>query len=345
MRFAGAVFFLGYSLYDLDIKRILFDDPFLKDKCFFFLGKSPKYTAVQRTRRFGRLFTNSVEEFCFMVNKKSTTYIPKIKHFSTLSIKEHTITHSGQKITDRDFSNLLLFGLRNQNMMFESMKVKQKYLLERRDCGQVFKLIEEGSRIITICSDMGNGKSLFLDGIRIKALERGFRVFEVTEHNEEAASELEAIAKLKEKLLITIEEYQDWISEIRQFILNSNKEAILILTARSATHEVVIDNLIQETQLNSIPEIYIDLLDDSEIDWFIDVLNEYGLWGEWAARTRSDKFRLIKTNCRGQIHALLLKIIDSPDIGQRLHKMADSLNANKSRYEILLGICIMTLLN
>jgi hypothetical protein len=33
---AGAVFFLGYSLYDLDIRRILFDNPALQKKCFFY---------------------------------------------------------------------------------------------------------------------------------------------------------------------------------------------------------------------------------------------------------------------------------------------------------------------
>lgn len=342
---AGAVFFIGYSLYDLDIKRILFDNPTLQEKCFFILGKSVDDSTVRRAKRFGTVYKMSVGEFCNYVQKKRRTYIPVEKPEVTISIRELKPIRGRAKITDRDFTNLLILGTRNERSMFESIYSNQPYLLERMKVKEAFELLEQGHRVITICSDLGNGKTLFLDGLRIRALERGFRVFEVREHSPEATLELDRIARLEGNVLVTIEEYQDWLTEIGQFRRMSSDNSRLVLTARSAIHDVHVDALERETGLEHIPEIYLDTLEGVEVDWFIDSLDKYGLWGEWAASPRTYKSRLIRTICRGQIHALLLKIMDSPDIGRRLRELAKALSSNRERYEVLIGICILTLLN
>ena len=347
MRFAGAVFFIGYSLlYDLDIKRILVNSPSLKKKCFFILGNTVDESTILRANMFGSVHKISVSEFCQIVQKKRGLYTPTSQtHLSTLSIKEHTPLKTRTRITDRAFSDLMLFGKGNQNLFFESLKHNQTYLLERKAQGQVFELIDQGNPVITLYSDLGNGKSLFLEGLRVRALEHGFRVFEAREHNEQAASELQEIARLSEKVLVTIEEYQHWLAEIQQFKQRTNGKAILVLTARTVTNDVVFDSLLNATGLQFIPEIPLDILDDTDIDWFIDAFDEYGLWGTQAAMQRADKFRLIKTLCRGQIHALLLKTLDSPDIGQRIRSLVDSLKMDREKYEILLGVCILTIIN
>jgi hypothetical protein len=342
---ARAVFFIGYSLYDLDLKRILFDNPALREKCFFILGKSVDDSTLRRAKQFGTVCEMSVGEFCNHVQQKRHTYIPAEKPEVTISIRELKPIHARTKITDRDFTNLLILGTRNERSMFESIYSNQPYLLERMKIKEAFELLEQGHRVITICSDLGNGKTLFLDGLRIRALERGFRVFEVREHSPEAALELDRIAGLEGNVLVTIEEYQDWLTEIGQFRRMSSGNGRLVLTARSPVHDVHIDALERETGLEHIPEIYLDTLEGVEVDWFIDSLDKYGLWGEWAARPRAAKSRLIRIVCRGQIHALLLQIMDSPDIGRRLRELAEALSSNREKYEVLIGICILTLLN
>lgn len=344
IRFAQAVFFIGYSLNDLEIKRILIDEPSLSEKCFFLLGKSPDELTVMRAKRFGTVHNSSLSEFCRLVEGVHKTYEPIRKAFSTLSIKEHTASQRGARVTDEAFSDLLLFGKRDARIIFESFKSKKHYLLERSATDELFRLLDGGNSVVVIHSDLGNGKSLFLESLWLKALEHGFRVFEVREHNEEAARELEQISGLGEKAFVTIEEYQDWLTEIQHFKLKADRGSVLILTARNAINDVVYDHLSRKLDLQSIPEIGLDILDEAEINWFIDTLEEYGLWAKFAAR-RLDKSYFIRINCRGQIHALLLRLLDSPDIGQRLRNLAESLTKNKERYEILLGVCILTLLN
>lgn len=345
IRFAQAVFFVGYSLYDLDIKRVLHEVTPIKEKCFFILGKSPDETTIRRAKRFGKAYKMSIGELADHIQTKRRGYIPKKQDDFTISIKEHFPNQSRTKITDRGFSDLLLFGIRNQNMMFESLTTKQPYILFRSKCDVVLQSLEEGPNLIAVCSDLGNGKSLFLEALHILALERGYRVFELQENTEESTSELEVIARLKGKVLVTIEEYQDWIKEIGLLKRISSNNVKIIVTARNVGHDTHFEELQRETGSMNIPEIFLDVLDDSETNWFVESFNHYGLWGNWAARSIEDKRYLIKNTCKGQIHALLLKIMESPDIGGRILSLSESIRTNKEKYKILIGTCIMTLLN
>lgn len=272
IRFARAVFFIGYSLYDIDIKRILTDSPSLKDKSFFVLGKSPDQPTLLRATRYGSVEKITLAEFCHLFDNVRKTYVPKAKPVSTLSIKEHTADQTGSKITDRAFSDLLLFGKRDSRMILESYRSKERYVLERSAADHLFSYIENGNSVVVVASDLGNGKSLFLEGVRLRALEKGFRVFEVREHNEEAANELDQIAGLGEKAFVTIEEYQDWITEIAQFNIKAEPGSVLVLTARTAIHDVIYDPLVKQLNVESVPELQLDSLDDKEIQWFVDAL-------------------------------------------------------------------------
>jgi hypothetical protein len=194
-------------------------------------------------------------------------------------------------------------------------------------------------------SNLGNGKSLFIEGLRLSALEKGYRVFGVSEHVEAASSELEAVSRLPEKTLITIEEYQNWLNEIRFFRLNSGSKAVLVLTIRSAINDVVIDDLMDAVGVSQIPEINLDRLQEQEINWFIDALDTYGLWGEMAGQQRWKKEKYIAEICQSQFHSVLLKLLASPHIGQRIRRLAEKLKVDSTNYKVLLSILILTLLN
>lgn len=344
IRYAQAIFFIGYSLYDLDIKRILFDSVGTAEKSFFVIGNASGGHTIRLVKRFGNVLPMTMEEFADAVAKKKHTYIAKKLQKTTISIKEHTPTTPTTKIKDRDFVDMILYGKRDEDKELESLRTGKRYLLERNARNHFFRLVDEGQRLIVVLSDLGNGKSLFLDGVRARALERGFRVFEVREHNEEAAAELQTLAKLSDKALVTIEEYQDWLTEIHQFKINAGSNITLLLTARSPVHDVVVDDLLRNLELESVPELRLDKLDEEEIEWFVGAFDEYGLWGVNASKERSEKIDYLKRTCRGEIHAILLKIVQSPDIGERLHLLTNMLRKNREQYEILLGICMLTIL-
>jgi SIR2-like domain len=345
IRLAKAIFFLGYSLYDLDIKRLLVESPHLYDKTFYVIGKNPDAATQRRTSRYGSVLNIDVQEIAQLLSSKRSSYQPPERAVSLSSINEHTTVTVRSPLTDKNFLDLLAFGVRTDALVSESLHFEKTFFLERSETHEVFHLIDSGERIIAISSDLGNGKSLFLDGIRLRALEKGFRVFDVRERVEEAALELESIAKLPDKILVTIEEYQNWLPEIRSFRINASDQAVLIVTARNFINDLAIDDLLKATGNEDVSEIRIDSLDDQEINWFVEALNEYGLWGSFAGQTKQQKTRYLKQNCSRQVHAILLKLFDSPDIGTRLRALSDGLRTQRESYEVLLGVFVLTVLN
>lgn len=347
LRQAQSVFFLGYSLYDLDIKRLLVETDNLKDKSFFILGETPDAQIERRALRFGTVLKQSVEQFSQAVYEIQKKYTPvKIEGVATLAIKEYSATIAPEKISDKDFLDLLMYGKRSQGLICESLRTGQKYFLERNRTNEVFDLINRGHRVIVICANLGNGKSLFLEGLRQRALEKGFRVFSVREQGDSTNSELEAIAKLQDKTLTIIEEYYNWLDEIRLFRLNASPSAVLVVTARNAINDVVIDDLAEVSgEEKSLPEISLDKLQTEEIDWFIKTLDTYGYWGEKAGLSQSAKAQFIKQDCQGQTHAILLKLLSSPNIGGKIQKLAKELRADSINYKLLLSVHVLTILN
>lgn len=346
IRLASAVFFIGYSLYDIDIKRLLAEAKDTKEKLFLYLGSSPDPVTQRKASRYGSVIWESTEEFITQVQDIATSYNPKDeKELRFLSVREVRAPFPPARITDRAFMDLFVWGQRDENLISESLRTNTTYYLQRAKIDQVFDQIERGNCILVVSSDLGNGKSMFVEGLRLGAIERGFRVFDLFDHNDGVDRELESIARSNEKVLVTIEEYQNWLDQIALFCTNAGDQATLVLTARNAVHDVLIDDLTVLVGDKPIVEINVDILNNEEITWLVDALDLYGLWGTQAGLSQRQKIKYIKEKCRGQMHAFLLKLLSSPDIGKRVSSVAERLRSKGDNYEPLLSIFILTLLN
>jgi len=346
LKLAKAVFFVGYSLYDLDIKRIINESVLMKDKSFFYLGHSPPQDARRRASRFGTVIDASAEDFVAAVRHVAGKYTPtKDPALSLLSVREHSLPAPTSRVSDRAVLDLLELGKVSSDLIVESLRSGQKYFLERSSTQGVFEAIDRGQRVFVVCSDLGNGKTMFLEGLRIRALEQGYRVFSVEADSRGTDAEIEMVAKLGGNVLLTIDGYQDWLDEIRLFCTSASDRAVLVLAARNAVHDVLLDELTELAGLEFVPEIPLDILDLREKQWLSETLNTYGLWGELAGRKPRQKIRFLSEECRGQWHAVLLKLLDSPDIGKRLRAVGKRLSEKGANYLELLSVFILTVLN
>lgn len=346
IKLASAVFFLGYSLYDLDIKRIIAETVDDKKKLFFYIGPTPDDATKRRASRYGNILTESTESFVSLTREVAQSYIPRDRsELRTISVREYNKTFRPKHIKDQDFIDLLLWGRRSNELLSESLRTNKPYYLKRHQVDEVFRQIESGIRVLVVCSDLGNGKSLFLDGLRFSAMELGFRVFEVYEHNNGVAKELETIARLSGKVFVTIEGYQNWLDEIRLFCNNAGDQAVLVLTVRNGVHDVMIDDLLDNVGSNNFSEINLDTLNSTEIEWIVDTLDLYGLWGVLAGEGKQKKIKHIEIKCQRQFHALLLKLLESPDIRERFSSLACRIKEKGAYYEQLLSILILAVLD
>ena len=346
IRLARAVFFIGYSLFDLDIKRIVYESDPLREKCFFVLGDKPIPETLRTAERFGSVVLETGEAFSLNMNRILEDYEPRSPDdYSLCAISECVVPGEMGRITDKSFLDLMLLGDRSIDLVANSISTGSRYYLERNGSKLVFDLIDGGNRAIVIRGDFGNGKSLLLDGLLVRAIERGFRAFFISEDSEDVEKELETVACLKEPLILCIEDYQDWLDEIRVFNTLSGSNAILVLTARNAVHDTYVDELENILGLAEICEIPVDKLGDDEIEWFSNAYDEYGLWGELAGERKGRKITYLRRDCHAEIHAILLKLLNSPHIKQKLNSISAALKSGSPRYNMLIGAMILALIN
>ena len=241
---ARAVFFVGYSLSDLDIRRLLFETNQLRDKCFFVLGKSPDVLTERRAARFGEAIRASASDFAKLVGDKSSSYVPQeAESHIGYSIKKFTPPDGTVAFADQAIFDLLLWGVAKSDLMWDSLHEGNQYFLERPDTQKVLRNITSGNSIVAIHSELGNGKTLFLEGLKCRAIEEGYEVYAVTDRSGDLFHELDLILQSDAKVILFIDNYPDWMDVIQTYSLNAQPHHALVISARNAVHDVMIDRV------------------------------------------------------------------------------------------------------
>ena len=339
VRLASSVFFVGYSMYDLDVKRVLADSPALRERAFFVVGKHPNELLMQRVSRFGQITAFSGQEFAERLARSARPITQSEFKFRALHEFKPDVDQS-LEFRDQDLIDLFELGAVKQKAIGASLAGRIRYYLEREYVREALQLLREGQPIVAITSGVGNGKTLILDGIAFRAVEHGFRVFETQNLTEDAALEFETVAKLDEKSLIIIDDYHTWLREIRAFRQIRNDKAQMIVATRDITHDVLFERLEREAGLDSVPEIKADKLLDSEIEWWVETLNQYGLWAAQAGLLRHEKIRVIRDGYDREIRGILIALLHSTDLGERLRKLFKSDDGSPYR-EIMASVFVL----
>ena len=131
---------------------------------------------------------------------------------------------------------------------------------------------------------------------------------------------------------------------VRQFSLSANSNVSLVLSARSAIHDVLADRLFTILGQDSVPEYSTDRLTDDDIQWLSRFFDQYGLWGDKASWSNQGKRRYLSTQCHSQLNSILIRLFESPQMASRFNRILERLNNKREYYEVLLSIMILAVI-
>lgn len=291
IRLAKAVFFLGYSMYDMDIQRILYTDNSLSEKCFIVM-KSVSETDRFSLSPFGEILEISTSDFLSMVENKRQNYIPQDKELSFLSFEEQSSIDESKTLTDNDVFDLFMTGNFDRYFISSSMGGHNAplYYVERSETNSILDIIAHHYRKnILLYSELGNGKTLILAGVALKAINNGVRVFFLKETRENTMQEIDAICQLEGRKLVVIENYPRHIDLIKYFSTKRDDSVSLVVSARTSDNDTQLQLLDDALGGAEIEEFDVNQLKDSEVECFVDMLDHYGLWKQHAHLGRQAK--------------------------------------------------------
>ena len=169
----------------------------------------------------------------------------------------------------------------------------------------------------------------------------GTRVFSVVTRSPDLFKELDQVLKSNRKTILFIDNYPDWMDVLEHFAMNAGSNCSLVLAARSAVHDVLVDRLRDIVGGDSILEYNVDLLNHNDLMWISSYFEQYGLWAEKAAWSTNRKLSYLQFNCRAQLSRILTQLFQSPEIGRRFEEILRRLNDRRDYYEVLLSVLIL----
>ncbi len=346
LRQAQAIFFLGYSLYDIDITRILYEEPELIEKCFFITQPDPSPALKFTLDKFGTVIPEGVTSFANKIDDRKRTWNPAKIEPVYVAFENVQAPKILSEIKDQDIFNLFLYGRDNTDLIYSSLLTPKdvKYYIRRAAIDSIFSSIGKGRKTFLLSSALGNGKTHLCLGIAFSALAKGYKVFLCKDGGDYLEKEISSICKLDEPVILIIENYHRYLNKIRHLQLNRSARLILILTARAETNDIYYEDLVEALRGANPDTINIDHIDNEAIKQIVEVFDNYGLWGTLAAKKNADKIRYIH-RLDDSFQRLLLELLNSPDIINRFVDILTGLNEIRGVTEVIVVACALTMLN
>lgn len=341
---AHSVLFVGYGVGDLDIGRILLESESLRHKCVFVVGASPDRKTVRRTQRFGTVVESDLSALGPSLQAgtaKLEATPPSPRAF--VSLRAFSPPQPATATPDEAVIDLLMKGDVKQSMLAAGFGGGAPYCLKRAASVEAIQSVLSGKKAVFLVGDFGNGKTLALEAAKFEAAQCGYAVFSPIERTAELLEEADHALRDNPRSLFVIDDYNKWTDLLKFVVEHGSDKSALLLSSRTATHDVVVDDLLGKLSVaaSDAAEFNLDKLQSSELDWFAELLDRFGLWGERSGSTHSEKIRYLRGACHSEIHAILLSVLGSPQITNRLKSIEAPLRSRPAEYELLITALVL----
>ena len=334
----SALVFVGYSLYDIDIKRIVSSCDGLN--VYFVTQKDITEKNLFVYEQYGTVIDCGVENFGDLVKGVNVSQVD-----STLSALEECLyAKETRSVRDEDLERLFMYGIVNQHLVEESLlgEGKGAYFFYRPLLEDVEKSIAKTHVVIT--SELGNGKSAFLKQLTPFLLSKSHRVYIIKDSLCDVIADIEMLVSRGKHFVLLIDNYYLEEPIIQHVAQNySCSEFTIIATARPSFHDR--ENLkLKEWGLEYV-QYSLDYMYDSELDGLVSIIDSLGQWGDLAGLTHEKKKEWVKFKNDSSLAYFLLALFDSEDIRKRIDDDIKSIISNPEFKDIIFAISIINVAN
>lgn len=344
LEMCSAIVFVGYSLYDIEIQKILFENPEFAKKTYFVT--SPDLSSRERFifDPFGQCLPIGADGFA----QKIDELLPGLASHTDTSITTSILLYElGQEIQtprDSDVDKFLMYGDVEDHFLETALLTSEGApLIVKRDELEIALSALAAHRHVVVVSDLGNGKSVFLRSLKIAVTNNGWNAYTVQNLDIYNREDLEIISKSLKRSIIFIDSYEQHLGFIQHFHDLNPSNITLVLAARTPVHERNRQTL--AAQQIAYDEIAIDEMSLREIESFVAILDNVGFWGGRASWTSDAKINFLRNSHSGQISSGLLSLLQAPQMINRVADVLKSLFIKNSIRDTVFAICVLSTLD
>lgn len=342
----SALVFVGYSLYDIEIQKILFENPSFVEKTFFITEDSPDPKVKFTLSKYGSILQIGVAGLADIISSgKINLSGLEISDQDLESLEKFEVSNTQISVRDADVEVLLKYGDIETSLVDAAVVGQQSipYLVIRDQLALIRKNCEAGGHSIVI-GGFGNGKSLLLRQIcPYLAVNLSRSVYLISDDDRDYISDVDLLESRGEKCIVVLDGYDRYLDLVEHISRNSLNNISLIATSRLVDHERMRPRL-KEFGFDFY-EIPCDELSDREADNFVSIIDNVGLWGERAGLSRNQKLEFVQRENDGHFSSTLLVLLDAPQIKERVKRILEVVLSNSKYRDTVFAIALMQIID
>lgn len=332
------IIFVGYSLYDMEIKRLLVNNDDIKKKTFFITQEGVTAKEHHRLSAFGEVFPIGVEHFGHLLENSVPQTIPDDINYLS-SLKRQQITFE-ETYRDSDIRDFLLRGKSTLSYIASSLTSANSipYAIQREQVNETLKILKS-KNIVILNGSLANGKSIIAKQVMSSLILEGKLAYIVKDNEANYEHDIEKLAELNQQIYLFIDDFESNKGLIKYYTTCLQDNGKLILTERPHRYRKAVEFL---SQLNlDINNINVDYLHSTEISQLEEIISNTGLWGSLAGSSRDKRFKYLTNDCESQLSIILLNILKSPDVIARFSNAFSSVLKHPETKKTVHAICLI----
>ena len=340
---AKSIFFVGYSLYDIDVSRILFNPSVIFGKTHFIDRGDIDPVLETKLSKFGRVHSIGVEGFARILTEERTNWVRPdlVEQYENWKPILPTTTH--KKTSDEDVYKLVLQGLVDDGLLLaQSDRPNEVTYTAVRECEAAsFKHLAQPNAVALIVGAFSNGKTVTVQSLALQLAASGRDVFVLGRPTESASNELQRLCRRNRDFVIVVENYSRNLTLVETFCRYAREGCGLLLSEKAEIHELRAPALMDKTANRPLVVYELDMLDNTELQRISGLLDLRGLWGERAGLSELQRLAYLREECGRQLHAMLIDVIKSPHIRARLADIIAHFGSIDGGMRMLMALCLL----
>ncbi|KJG26976.1 SIR2 family protein [Photobacterium angustum] len=337
----SALIFVGYSLYDFDIEKVLNDRPHLADKTYFVVHDKASHQLTYKLSKYGHVTLIGTSGFGDLVKE---VVVDTSDDLLPSCLTKRTINEEDSNLDDVATQLMLLYGKYTDADVDTVVRkgFDVPFMFERSVSSEILNHLVDKKHVF-IQSDLGNGKSVLMSHIASAATLYGVSVWEMTNFEDDACKDLDILANSAGDHVVIIDDVSDQKDFFDYFTAILPSNITLLLSDRSVSSF----SNIQQFEDSGIPMSVFSLNDlvDDEIDKLISILNDQNLWKQYTSWSHERKVDLIRQGYNSQLSSVLLSLLNSPDIKDRVFKLLTEITSEPKYKKTLFALALCDVFN
>jgi len=340
MSTADIVVFLGYSLYDPEIAKLVLQGGTSQKKIFFINYKIEDEELSYMQEIFGTPLHIEKDGFARVIEALPVaTDTVKKSYVCFKSASEQDVEH--RNVNYEDLSDLFLFG-RVQGRLLQADIVGRtsNYIIRPSIVEKIKSALKDGRSLISLYSPLGHGKTV-LSKVLGAELSQGYDVFFAVRNQDSFVEELRSIITNNDRPVIILDDYYKFSKHHREMALLKSEDVAFIFTSRLSVHETRKEELLAQFLNHDVLDLRIGELTQADASALVPLTNQAGMWREISELSDAEKAqKLVSTDTRGyqaNFADILVGLMNSNEMIGRIRKELEILKTlSKDAYDVVL---------